>query len=761
MGRQEDCTIIFDEKQVSRLHAELVEDGNSYRIVDHNSTNRTYVNGVQVQSKRLKSGDSIGLSQKISLVFLDEPEEKSHVNNFVDVLWKAFKNSDFLRLKEVTGRMIALDDLESILDLIIREIVSICNADRGFIALLDEEKRIREDQVVQYLMNSSGSEVSEMTFSQSILDEAIRSRDTVCRNFSEMNQDDPTKSALELDLCSVMCSPLAYGDKLIGVIYVDSRELLTEFNEFERFFFGLLSHNASIAIENAILYKEVELNNVSLQEEVEESEIRYKQLVESLPEALLVYSDDKIIMANQAALDLFDSGNEGNLLGCRLSRFFRYDFVEPFEEFCRSGAAEGETFEGKVRTLHENELDVEITIAPVTFKEKDVILLLIRDLTQKRLLEAEILKRQKLESLSVLAGGIVHDFKNILQVIAGNLDMALTRTNGPEMTDWLNSIGIALDKASSLSTQLLTFSKGGTPVLKTYDIQHSLEEFVRFALSGSSTAYVIEAEDNLPFVKMDPSQISHVLQNLLLNADQAMENGGTIRVRAEKTEITHPEKASSLVPGTYVKISVIDEGPGIPDEIINRIFDPYFTTREEGNGLGLSSCYSIIEKHNGKLEVQSVAGEGSTFSFYLPASQATEIEALSPQEKKNIKLRGKILVMDDEAMIRKLLNTMLEKLGCSVTAVANGDEAFSAYKQARENNDPYEAVLLDLTIRGGKGGVETINLLQDYDPDVKAIVASGYCMDPVMANPETYGFVGMIEKPFAVAELSRVLKEVL
>jgi CheY-like chemotaxis protein len=324
----------------------------------------------------------------------------------------------------------------------------------------------------------------------------------------------------------------------------------------------------------------------------------------------------------------------------------------------------------------------------------------------------------------------------------------------------LTAIEKAVVHAISLTSQLLTFSRGGVPVTRSTSIQELIEDSVAFALRGSNVAYTIDFADDLYFVEVDSDQINQAIHNLVLNADQAMPQGGTITIAVSNFALpaTQPSP-QGLEPGNYVKISIKDEGAGMPEETLPKIFDPYFTTKKEGRGLGLASCYSIVSKHGGAIEVESEEGKGSTFTLYLPASN-------NQPEKKKIgayrgQLEARVLLMDDEELVRDTASRMLLQIGCSVKVVADGAQAIEQYLKAKESDQPFDLVIFDLTVPGKMGGKAAIVKLREHDSSVKAIVASGYSNDPVMANPKKYGFQGVISKPFNVEDLTKVIEKVL
>ena len=324
----------------------------------------------------------------------------------------------------------------------------------------------------------------------------------------------------------------------------------------------------------------------------------------------------------------------------------------------------------------------------------------------------------------------------------------------------LNEAEMASARAQALTNQLLTFAKGGAPLKETALVEDIIKESSSFVLRGSKSHCGISIEEGLWPAEVDVGQISQVINNIVINANQAMPEGGIIQVAAVNLMIDYRHDLP-LEPGRYIRISIKDQGVGIAQKHLLNIFDPYFTTKHEGSGLGLATSFSIIKKHDGHIAVESQLGVGTTFHIYLPASEKRVPEKPEKEETRLIKGHGRILVMDDEASLRKMLGRMLKDLGYESEFAKDGAEALRIYKDTQESEKPYDAVILDLTIPGGMGGKEAIKKLLEIDPEVKAIVSSGYSDDPVLANFQEYGFKGMMPKPFEFRSLGKVLHEVL
>ena len=384
----------------------------------------------------------------------------------------------------------------------------------------------------------------------------------------------------------------------------------------------------------------------------------------------------------------------------------------------------------------------------------------LRDVTDRKRVEEERLTTDKLESLGTLAGGIAHDLNNLLTVISGNIGLAQIEAPGSpaNLLSFLSRAGEAAQHAAQLSNQLLTFSKGGTPLKRVVSISDLVTQAAEFALHGSNLRSDLDIQAGLWRSAVDPAQIEQVINALVINAREAMPRGGIVRVSARNLEI---DANSGLLirPGRYVKVQVADNGGGIENRLVTKIFDPYFTTKSTGTGLGLSISYSVVKKHGGLLHLEHTSADGSTFTFYLPA---TDSEPPAPEPTLENEIfsfnHQRVLVMDDEAAIRDLTSELLGTLGYKVTTVPDGAEALKKYEVAMRTGETFQAVILDATIRGGMGGVATMERLRDLDPNVTAIICSGYSDDAALAEFLTYGFRAALPKPFTRHELANVLQ---
>jgi PAS domain S-box-containing protein len=405
--------------------------------------------------------------------------------------------------------------------------------------------------------------------------------------------------------------------------------------------------------------------------------------------------------------------------------------------------------------IHGRNRIISLIVSPImqTSKTSGVVLV-IRDSTERVRLTEEIQKHERLESLGVLAGGIAHDFNNVLTAILGNISLSLDLIGDDSpAAERIREAERATFRAKSLTQQLLTFSKGGAPIRESSHIEELITETAGFATSGSHVRVLYDFPQPLDLVEIDRGQISQVVQNLVINAQQAMPSGGQIVIHASNVVLSADE-IPGLTAGRYVKISCTDEGQGISQDAIPHIFEPYFTTKETGNGLGLTSSMFILKKHGGTISVVSEPGIGTTFTLWLPASeQQTAVQSSPTGQTPKTHAAGTVLLMDDEEGILNVVSTLLKRAGWEVTCAHDGEEAISAYTSAFRQGHRFDAIIMDLVIPGGMGGKDAIAEIKKIDPDAFAIVSSGYSNDPVMADPQQYGFSRVLPKPYKIKDL--------
>ena len=453
--------------------------------------------------------------------------------------------------------------------------------------------------------------------------------------------------------------------------------------------------------------------------------------------------------AGQPAQDVFHIINEKTRARCE----------NPVRKVLDSGAIVGLANHTVLVSKDGTERIIADSGAPIRHSDGTIagVVLVFRDVTEKTRIEAELQKAQRLEAIGLLAGGIAHDFNNLLTGMLGNISVArFMARSSPDVYKRLEQTEEAFGRARHLTQQLLTFAKGGAPMKEPVVISRLMRDCASFVLSGSNSRCRFEFQEGLRTADADESQISQVINNIVLNASHAMPGGGLITLRAanESAPIGNP---MGLAPGCYIRIDIEDEGPGIPADIRKRVFDPYFTTKPNGTGLGLATSYSIVSKHGGSLTVDSPPGRGACFHMYLPAAIAS---AACAGEKKEGMATGneRVLLMDDESIIREAAGDMLSAAGYEVEYANDGREAVSKYSGAASAGRPFEAVILDLTIVGGMSGKDAARAILDEFPEARIIVSSGYSGDPVLADFKRYGFRAALLKPYNMEQICAVVR---
>ena len=512
---------------------------------------------------------------------------------------------------------------------------------------------------------------------------------------------------------------------------------------------------------------EMEMQNLELQqanETVESEKEKYSDLYDFAPVGYVTLDHEGTIHETNLACS--------SLLGIERSRLVRRRFglfVSPaglpeFNDFLKKVFA-GESREScEVSLPQEGKPPVEVRMEAVAAASGQECRVVVTDLTERKRAEADRLVLSKLESTRILAGGIAHDFNNLHAVILMNLELGLMLAPaGEELALRMEQAKKAALLAGSLAQQLTTFAEGGAPVRKPTSLSAVIRESARLTLSGSRVLCEFLLPPDLWPVEADAGQIGQVIRNLALNAREAMPGGGLVIIRAENV-ILNGQKQPSLPPGEYVHLSITDRGGGVAKEVLPKIFDPYYSTKhrgvQKGMGLGLTIGHSIMQKHGGAISVESEAGMGATFHIHLPACRKT-IVLEKAAASKEFHRPGRILLMDDEEGVRTMVGATLRRMGHEVELAEDGQRAVEIYRNAKDLGQPFDAVILDLTVRAGMGGQETIQALLRLDPKVKAIVMSGYAGDPVVLEYEQHGFKGALAKPFDYAKLQEILSQVM
>ena len=370
------------------------------------------------------------------------------------------------------------------------------------------------------------------------------------------------------------------------------------------------------------------------------------------------------------------------------------------------------------------------------------------------------IQKNKFELLEYFAGGLAHDFNNYFSAILCNIGLAKdSAVDNAELMEILNDVEYASTQASGLTNQFMTFARKDTSKKKIVDIGGLLRNTAGFILRGSSIYCTVNIQENLFNVEIDESQISEVINNLLINAKQALPDGGSIAVRAENITIAR-HNPNRYRPGNYVHISIADNGHGIPDKIKKEVTNPFFTTKKNGSGLGLAICYSIIQKNGGYINFVSAVNVGTTFNILLHGS--TKPVSGHEREKESLtRGSGRILIMDDDERVLSTLERMLKVLGYKAFPAVNGEDAIRKYSEALKDGERFDLVILDYTIANGMGGKEAVRQLLNLDPEVKAVLSSGYDVETILPDYRSRGFTAFLKKAYTIQELSKVIESCL
>ena len=554
-----------------------------------------------------------------------------------------------------------------------------------------------------------------------------------------------------------------------GELYIPQLRLLNPYPEgtewISHHFYALKNEDGEV---DKVITLTVDLTeSFKTREELEVTGDKYRELSRNVPVAVYrstTKPGGRILSANPEMFKMFEIADVEELGDICVQELYvdterRRELIEKIR---RDEVVEN--FEAELKRMNGTTFLASITAKGIVGSSGEIEYIegILRDITNQRRMEEDQQKFESLESIGNLAGSIAHDFNNLLMSIQGNISLALSGSDENENRKQLLLAEAATEDAADLARQLLTFARGGVPVKKKIDIKNSVRTAAQFALRGSNILAEFDIDDDLDSVEVDVEQISQVIKNIVLNSVQAMPNGGTIKITCRNLEIL--EEDNDLKIGSYVQLSIKDSGEGIPSENLAKIFNPYFTTKPNSTGLGLPTCYSIVSRHMGTIRVFSEQGKGAEFVVYLPIATDVFTEEAKTEDIENHDpgTNSKyILIMDDDPGVRGVMTGMLEILGHIVEECENGADAISIYKKQMSLGKPFDFVIMDLTIPGGMGGEETIKYLREIDPEIKAIVSSGYSNNPVISNFSDYGFSGRLVKPFKVSTLKREIRSVL
>ncbi|NLD93765.1 MAG: PAS domain S-box protein [Fibrobacter sp.] len=509
------------------------------------------------------------------------------------------------------------------------------------------------------------------------------------------------------------------------------------------------------------------------EEALRESEEKHRSIVEQFSEGLILTDENGQILEWNNACEKISGIERAAVLGRTIwdlsDDIIPQEFNTPknrakientVSQFCNPGVSEvmNKVAEGIFIRADGQNRNFRQTMFRIPNKNSFLFASILEDTTERKKTEETIQKSQRLESLGILAGGIAHDFNNLLGGIYGYIDLAYSETRDEKACKYLKSTLSTIDRARALTTQLLTFAKGGSPIRDVSALVPLLQETVEFALRGSNCNAAFTIDKNLWQCNIDKNQISQVIENITINAQQAMPGGGTIEISAENITLNdsvHPLLSS----GNYVKVSIKDNGTGIAKNVLPHIFDPFYSTKPKGYGLGLATSYSIITRHDGCIEVDSEVDQGSTFHLYLPATP--ESTAVLPTQTNRHTGSGVFIIVDDEEVVRNTTSSMLKLMGYSTVCISEGRTALDYYEKERNAGHPVTAFIVDLTIPAGMGGKEIVNEIRKFNSSIPVFAMSGYADDAVMTDPSEYGFTASIAKPFMIVQLSAMLDRTL
>ncbi|MCU0848095.1 MAG: ATP-binding protein [Spirochaetes bacterium] len=527
---------------------------------------------------------------------------------------------------------------------------------------------------------------------------------------------------------------------------------------------GLVDRINTMKNEITVSHEELKKASSRLESETELLSVTMRSIADGV---MMTDLKGTVLLMNRTAEMLLNADFSGKA-GIPVGDIFRIEApdagsppLNPVLELIETGITLDKEQRGTLIDSEGRRRNISFSITPVRDRLSAIIgaVVAFRDITEMLRIEQEILKTSKLESLATFASGIAHDFNNILTVISGNLSLIKNKSElSQPMSEMVTDTEKITFRAKDLTRQLLTFAKGGNPVKRPADLKALIIESAGFITSGSNVKIDFSLPDDLWVAEVDEGQIAQAVDNIVINAMQAMPHGGSIYISAENIDKDENGDADAEG-GPFIAITIRDEGTGIPEENLGRIFDPFFTTKPDGSGLGLSSTYSIIKRHGGDINVESEPGHGSSFRMLIPALGHT-MEVAREKSVEVVMGSGKILIMDDEELVLRTAQRLVGNLGYSVECARDGEEMIRMYLAAYNSGTPYDALIMDLTVPGGMGGLEAVKKLREINPSVKAIVSSGYSNDPVMSSCFSYGFCDIVVKPYDLPTLSHILHRV-
>ena len=503
-----------------------------------------------------------------------------------------------------------------------------------------------------------------------------------------------------------------------------------------------------------------------IEQALAESEERYRRVVEVSPEAIFIHCKGRFVFMNMAGAKLLGAGNPEELYGKRALDFVCPDLQDKVAKRIRNAwqRKDNPLIEEELVRLDGTTIPVEMVSVFFTYRGKDSVLAIARDISERKRMQEELIKSQKLESLGVLAGGIAHDFNNILMAIIGNADLAMMRINKESpVIENLRRIEQSAAKAADLAKQMLAYSGKGKFVIEQINLNLLIEEMLQMLhVSISKNAVLrLKLAHTLPLVDVDATQIRQVVMNLVINASEAIgDKSGVIAITTgcmdcDQSYLKDVWLIENIKAGFYVYLEIADTGCGMDKFTLEKIFEPFFTTKFTGRGLGMAAVIGIIRGHKGAIKIYSEPGKGSSFKILLPASEKpAEIFNHVPTQD-NWKGSGTVLLVDDEETVRGIGREMLQEFGFEVITANDGREAVDVFK----SNPAINLVILDLTMPH-MDGEQCFRELRKLKSDVKIIMSSGFSEHEVTQKFVGKGISGFIQKPYKLSDLKETLQNV-
>ncbi len=691
---------------------------------------------------------------------MDNPLDKNELASVISERKQAEEIYNVLfSISNAVNTTLDLNDLFRTIHTTLSRIIDVTNF---FIAIVDSKKKTLHFPYHVDTADDDFESITDFDANNSLTGKVVLERKPVLMEKKELEERAVGNGVWGPLPLTWMGVPLIVRKTVIGVMAVQSYTDPARFSQRDLQVLAAVSDQIAIAIDRK-----------RSDDELRKSERRFRQLFEQSNDAIIIHRKGHIIDANQRACEM---------LGYSTEQLYTLDISDLESEkeqadvknrIARVISGQSVCFESEWKKADGTSVPIEIS-ARVADTKRGIIQVIARDISRRKRREEEKLKIEKLESIGILSGGIAHDFNNLLSVILGNISLAQNDI-GARSRSWslLKSAEEACLRSKDLTRQLITFSTGGAPIKKAGPIDHLIQTTASAIAGNAILNGGLEIATNLWPVECDPEQISQALGNIIKNALEAMPGGGVLKIKAVnhlRTDSVSSRDVDRAI-DKYVCITVSDQGGGIPVDNRLKVFDPYFSTKKRGTrkgmGLGLTTANSIIEKHDGYIQIESDRERGTTLCIYLPAATASgksspAVKVKGPDKAAHKTVSGKsILMMDDEKMILKLGEIILDRLGYTAEFAEDGEQAFTLFRKAIADGKPFDAVILDLTIKHGTSGTQTLKKMLGIAPETRAIVSSGYSEDQVMTAPQSHGFQASLPKPYTSSDLKNVLSEVL